>query len=72
MDLTPEQKAWIDERLAEGRTPEQVLAEIAQLQHIAREEKLGLIERVTQPDGSAIIYDRDPFAHLPVTDDEEE
>ena len=34
---------------------------------LAREEQLGLIERVTLPDGSAIIYDRDPFADLPVT-----
>jgi hypothetical protein len=40
--------------------------------NVTREGARGylLIERVTQPDGSAVIYERDPFEHLPTTDDD--
>jgi hypothetical protein len=69
-DLPPELKNFIDGWLAEGASREEILERLKRMDRLIREEQLGLIDRVTLPDGSAEIYERDPFEHLPTTEEE--
>jgi hypothetical protein len=62
-------RPFVEELREEGHTEIEIACAVARLVRIAHEEDFGLIERMTLPDGSAMILGRDPFEDLPTTDE---
>ena len=61
-------KDWAEELRAEGHTELEIACAIVRIDRLAREEELGLIERIPTPDGGALIVRRDPFGELPLSE----
>src|SRR3954464_4881902 len=69
-ELPESVRQMIEQWHANGLTEREILARLRRLTALLREEHLGLIERVTLADGSALIHSRDPFELLPVRESE--
>jgi hypothetical protein len=65
-ELPESVRQMIEQWHADGIPEREILARLRSLTALLREEHLGLIERVTLADGSALIQSRDPFGSLPV------
>ena len=60
-DFPPEiepMRPWVEGLRQDGLSEIEIACAFARMVRLAREEDLGLIERVTQPDGSAVILNR--------------
>jgi hypothetical protein len=55
---------------SEGVPEEEITERLRRAADLKGAEEFGLIERVTLADGSALLYDRDPFERLPVSEED--
>jgi hypothetical protein len=68
-DFPPELEGFsstVAEWRSSGMSELEIACAFARMLKLAHEEQLGLIERVTLDDGSAIIFERDPRRRLPL------
>jgi len=60
-------KELIEEWREEGASDEEIVERFRRAAELKTAEEFGLVERVTMPDGSVEVQERDPFKDLPVT-----